>query len=103
MPLGDDAWPSSFAGVGLAAVGGWQLVICGGGLPRCWFSLDESAQLWAQGGLVPAAVSARYFGTLVASEQLFFLGGSDAVTPAPVTKLHCATNERVCRCSDTTW
>ena len=60
-------WPASFTGVALGVLDGWQIVMCGGGLEKCWYCYTTDCQVVDRAvSASPAAVSGRYYGTLLA-------------------------------------
>jgi hypothetical protein len=70
--------PEELPGSAVAVIKGWQVLMCGGGLTRCWRVVDGSGELWARTDPVPYRVSHRWQGTLLSSaEGLYFAGGHD--------------------------
>jgi hypothetical protein len=64
-------------GVCLGVVQGWRLVVCGGGMPSCWHSVDEAGTLWQEGYRPQPAIADRVHCTLMERSDggLVLMGG----------------------------
>jgi hypothetical protein len=85
----------NFAGAAVAVVNGWQVVICGGGLDKCWVCKDEACGVAGRSASVPKAVQQRYYGSMLVVDGnfVYFLGGQNGL----------ATQETACHESAYRW
>lgn len=76
--LGPEFPYSGFESSAAGVVGAWKLVVCGGGLEKCWKCASADCSYWEQGGKVADQVRDRHGGRMFANGQgdLILIGGS---------------------------